>query len=81
MTADNSAGVGTSAPTTMQRPPLSSGAQISSVEASKDVGASCSHDSSDPMPTKSCPRTSRTIPRCGTTTPLGCPVEPDVNIT
>ena len=33
------------------------------------------------MRAKSCACTSRTIARCGTSTPLGLPVEPDVNIT
>ncbi|GHG96604.1 hypothetical protein GCM10012319_61200 [Comamonas sp. KCTC 72670] len=61
--------------------PCSSAPQSSSVEASKEMGASCSHTSSGPKRAKSVPSTNRDTARCGTPTPFGFPVLPDVNIT
>jgi hypothetical protein len=61
-------------------PPLSSGPQISSVLASKASGAACNITVSADSVMKSAPRTSRTMARWGTITPLGWPVEPDVNM-
>jgi hypothetical protein len=79
--AASSAAVSGPGPATTQRPPFRSGAQISRVDASNDVGARWSHVSSGPMRAKSWPRTRRTMARCGTATPFGVPVEPLVNIT
>ncbi len=64
-----------------QVPPLSSGPQISSVEASNEIGASCRNTVCASSGVKWLPRTRRTMPRCGIATPLGVPVEPDVYMT
>ncbi|CAM4542836.1 hypothetical protein MYXA107069_36930 [Myxococcus xanthus] len=66
---------------TTNREPCSSAPHTSSVDASKEIGASCSHTSSGPKCTKSVPSTRRDTARCGTPTPFGFPVLPDVNIT
>ena len=60
------------------RPPLSSGAQISNVEASNDTGAISSTVVAGPSSVKSVSRTRRSTARCGTATPFGRPVEPEV---
>ncbi len=61
--------------------PCSSAPHTSNVEASKEMGASCSHTSSGPKCAKSVLSTNRDTARCGTPTPFGRPVLPDVNIT
>ncbi len=61
--------------------PCSSAPHTSSVDASKEMGANCSHTSSGPKCAKSVPSTNRDTARCGTPTPFGRPVLPDVNIT
>ena len=66
---------------TTQVAPWRSGAQISSVEASNQAGARWSQVRVSSMWAKSCPGTRRSTLRWGTTTPLGRPVDPDVNIT
>ena len=63
---------------TTSLPPLSNGAQISSVDASNATGASCRKVSCGPSSAKSVFFTRRITPRCVTATPLGLPVEPDV---
>ncbi|CAM4471965.1 hypothetical protein MYXA107069_16760 [Myxococcus xanthus] len=62
-------------------PPCSSAPHTSNVDASKPVGANCSHTSSGPKSATPPPNTSRVTARCGTATPFGFPVLPDVNIT
>ena len=62
-------------------PPFSNAPQISSVAASKAMGEFCRMRSSGPRAMKFCPCTKRRMARCGTTTPLGTPVEPEVYIT
>ncbi len=64
---------------TTSRAPLASIPQISAVEASKENGASSSPTWRGPKARQ--PATRRTTPRCGTATPLGAPVEPEVYIT
>jgi hypothetical protein len=60
-------------------PPLSSAITISHTDMSNDSEASCSTRSPGPTPniSRSIAATGPT-PRCGTTTPLGRPVEPEV---
>ena len=58
--------------------PLSSGPQISKMEASKDSGAAWRKTSSAVIGMKPLSRTSRVTPRCGTSTPFGLPVDPEV---
>ena len=67
---------------TIRRPPFSSGPQISNVAASNDAGAMCRNTSSSgPNQHSVFPGPGGLLPGCGTQTPFGVPVEPDVNIT
>src|SRR5258708_7002069 len=61
-------------------PPFNKGAQISSVDASKPKGARERKTRLGSSRMKFGLSIRRTIARCGTTTPLGSPVEPDVNM-
>ena len=52
------------------------------IEMSKAIEVSPSHTSPGPLPSASRMASSRLVSaRCGTTTPLGRPVEPEVNMT
>ena len=79
--APRSARLGTPGGITTSRPPLASAPQISRVEASKEREASCSRVWPRPRSAKPGSLTSRTTARCGTATPFGRPVEPEVYIT
>ncbi len=62
--------------------PVISGQKNSHTDTSKVNGVFCRTLSSAPRRYSSCIHSSRlTMPRCGTATPLGRPVEPDVKIT
>ncbi|GHG96592.1 hypothetical protein GCM10012319_61180 [Comamonas sp. KCTC 72670] len=77
----NSSSDGVPAGYTTSFAPCSSAPHNSSVDASKEMGANCNHTSSGPKRAKSVSNTNRDTARCGTPTPLGFPVLPDVNIT
>jgi hypothetical protein len=81
MKAASSASDGIAASCTTQQPPFSSGPQSSSVDASKATDDIRPQRLSGPKRAKPGSTTRRCTPRCGTTTPLGAPVVPDVNIT
>src|SRR5215211_8993521 len=53
----------------------------SNANASHDTGAHCNHTRSAPKSTYDWETSVPTIDRCDDTTPLGTPVEPEVNIT
>ncbi len=65
---------------TTTRPPEASGTQISNREASKACGACMSTASRGPTDQPRSPTRPATLP-CGTATPLGTPVEPEVYMT
>ena len=61
------------------RAPASSGQNNSHTDTSKLTGVFCSTASRPPSPNTPCIHASRfTIPPCGTHTPFGRPVDPDV---
>ena len=60
--------------------PVSSAPQISSVAASKAAGARWSSRWPGPRGAKAGALMSRTTARCGTATPFGAPVEPEVKL-
>ncbi len=64
-----------------QVPPENSAPNSSRAKASQETGEHCSQTSSGPKPTNSWPTRVATSARCEATTPLGRPVEPEVNIT
>src|ERR1022692_2921574 len=68
--------------TTSTHPPASSGANISNTETSKLNEVEASTRDSPPRPKAATAHQTRfTTLRCGTTTPFGVPVDPDVLIT
>src|SRR5262249_7873163 len=62
-------------------PPRHNAPQIANVDASNDTGANCPMLSSSPNSAYPVPNTSRSTPRCNTSTPFGSPVDPDVYVT
>ncbi len=62
-------------------PPCSSAPHSSTAKASQDIGAAWSQVRCPVKSRNSWPKKSRTRARCGRSTPLGRPVEPEVNIT
>src|SRR5690606_35108031 len=77
--ASGSPGTRRSAGTTTRVPPLSSPMHISQNATSKLGEANCSTRLLESTPTRSAwVASSLATPRCGTTTPLGLPVEPEV---
>ncbi|GAA3040753.1 hypothetical protein GCM10020229_60000 [Kitasatospora albolonga] len=63
-----------------QVPPESSGPNSSRAKASQETGEHWSQVCAGSREAKSCPSRVPTIARCGESTPLGAPVEPEVNI-
>src|SRR5262245_25788569 len=72
---------GTGSGNRTQRPPCKRGAQISNVDASKQIDDKCKIDSRWPNLTYSTPNNKRTILRWQISVPFGWPVEPEVYIT
>ena len=76
----NSSTVTSPAGATTSVPPFNSGAQISKVEASNEIGAYCKKTVFSSIAIKLVFCTKRVTLRWHTSMPLGNPVEPDVNM-
>lgn len=73
--------VGTCGGCTASRAPRSSAVHTSNVDASKESEANCATVSPGRTSVYPLASASRTTARCGVSTPLGTPVEPEVYMT